>query len=140
MTQRPPVRPVHTLGYAPPRPRDDLRTVAVRQKGVIYCILGYLVMALLQFILPPELGLLAALLAIGASITAAVFVFMLAITLYGTAVGIILGILTLIPLIGLIVLLVVNTRATRVLRENRVHVGFMGARLKDLPAVPRPVR
>jgi hypothetical protein len=35
-----------------------------------------------------------------------------------------------IPLVGLIVLLVVNQRATRTLREAGYHVGLMGARAK----------
>ncbi|MCL4740861.1 MAG: hypothetical protein KJZ54_01520 [Phycisphaerales bacterium] len=37
------------------------------------------------------------------------------------------GISQFIPLVGLIVLLFVNQRATRVLRENGYHVGFLGA-------------
>src|SRR5260221_11674597 len=42
-----------------------------------------------------------------------VFVFMLAIKLYNTALGIVLGLLTLVPLINLIVLLVMNGKATK---------------------------
>jgi hypothetical protein len=63
------------------------------------------------------------------AITAAVFIFMLAISLYNTGVGVLLGILTLIPLIGLLVLLVVNSKATKLLREHGLKVGLMGAKL-----------
>lgn len=59
---------------------------------------------------------------------------MLAILLYGTGKGVLLGLLTSIPLVGLIVLLVVNGKATSVLRESGVHVGFFGADLQQLPA------
>ena len=53
---------------------------------------------------------------------------MLALAIYGTALGIILGILTLIPLVGLIILLIVNGKATNLLREDGIHVGLLGAR------------
>lgn len=46
--------------------------------------------------------------------------------------GIVLGILTLIPCIGLIVLLVINGKATGVLRENGIGVGLLGANLSKL--------
>jgi hypothetical protein len=44
----------------------------------------------------------------------------------------VLGILTLIPLVGLIVLLIVNGKATNLLREDGIHVGLLGARMSDL--------
>lgn len=59
-------------------------------------------------------------------------VFLLAVKLYGTALGIVLGILSLIPLIGLLVLLGVNGKATSVLRANGVKVGLLGARLSEV--------
>jgi hypothetical protein len=46
-------------------------------------------------------------------------------------VGVLLGILTLIPLIGLIVLLVINGKATKVLRANGHRVGLLGASLSE---------
>jgi hypothetical protein len=93
----------------------------------MYCILGYLVLVIAQFFVPPALGLFLALAGFAVSITAAVFVFMLALSLYGTGVGIVLGILTLVPLVGLIVLLVINGKATTVLRHHGIRVGLMGA-------------
>jgi len=35
------------LNYAPPA-RNDLRQIAVRQKAIMYCILGYILFALAQ--------------------------------------------------------------------------------------------
>src|SRR4051794_22584157 len=87
--------PPQSLGHAAPPVALDLRTVAVRQRVIMYCIPGYLVLVLGQFAIPPELRLIPALLALGLSVTAAVFVFMLALSLYNTGTGILLGILTL---------------------------------------------
>ena len=57
----------------------------------------------------------------------AVFVFMLAIKVYGTRLGIVLGVLSLVPLISLIVLLGVNGNATGILKQNGIKVGLLGA-------------
>ena len=54
-------------------------------------------------------------------------VFMLATKLYGTAVGIVLGLLMLLPCIGLITLLIVNQKATSILKSHGIHVGLFGA-------------
>jgi hypothetical protein len=100
----------------------------------MYCILGYLVGGVLQFVTPPPFGILFSLIVLGAAITGAVFVFMLSIAIYSTGLGIFLGILTLIPLVGLIVLLIVNGKATKILREHGIRVGLMGADAKQIPA------
>jgi hypothetical protein len=44
----------------------------------------------------------------------------------------VLGVLALIPLVGLIVLLIVNGKATKILREHGVRVGLMGAKLSPM--------
>ena len=122
MTQPPPI------GYASgPDPREYLREVARRQRMIMLCILAYIILVVCQFVVPGPVRLILALLAFGVSVTAAVFVFLLAIKLYGTGAGIVLGILTLIPLIGLIVLLIVNGKATKILREHNISVGLLGA-------------
>ena len=61
-----------------------------------------------------------------------VLVFLLATKVYGTALGVLLGILTLVPCVGLIVLLIVNGKATSVLRQNGHRVGLLGADLSKL--------
>ncbi len=137
MSQAP--TPIHQpvpLGYAPP-PRNDLRQIAMRQKAVMWCILGYLAAVVLQAVLSPEIAVLGALLGLTASVTGAGFVFMLAIAIYRTGAGIALGILTLIPLVGLIVLLIVNGKATRIRRENGIKVGLMGANMRQVSQTAR---
>lgn len=124
------------LGYATPAPtgRADLREIAVRQKALNYCALAYLSMFAVHFFVPPEVRFVVALIALASVVTGAVFVFMLAIALYGTATGVVLGILSLIPcLINLIVLLVVSNKATGVLRQHGIQVGFLGADSSQIP-------
>ncbi|MGP0069885.1 MAG: hypothetical protein ACLQGP_40570 [Isosphaeraceae bacterium] len=60
-----------------------------------------------------------------------VFAFKLAMQIHSTGVGILLGILTLIPCLGLFVLLAINGSATRMLRDKGYHVGFLGADLSE---------
>ncbi|MEZ0264831.1 MAG: hypothetical protein ACAI43_08895 [Phycisphaerae bacterium] len=123
-----------TLQYmTPPQQVKDLRQIAIYQKGVLFAILAYVVAVFLQFGTPGEARVLVAIVALGAVVTGAVFVFMMAIALDGPGWGTVLGILTLIPLVGLIVLLVVNGRATSLLRQHGVPVGLFGAPLDRVP-------
>src|SRR6202012_5247243 len=103
-----------------------VREIAQRQRGIIMCILGLFVfygaMIAGQTKLPPMvlLGLAGGMLAL--DITAMVFVFLLTTKLYGVGVGILLGILTFAPCVGLITLLVVNAKATAILKEAGLKV------------------
>ncbi len=108
--------------------RIDLRSIAVYQKGILVCILIYIATVASQFAIPPELRLFLAIPGLGVSVAATVFVFLLATKVYSTGIGVLLGILTLIPCIGLIVLLIINGKATAVLKRNGVAVGLLGAR------------
>jgi hypothetical protein len=132
MSSLPPLLPT-PLNYAAPPQRNDLRVIAVRQKAVIYSVLGYVVLIIGLISLSDELGAVAGFLAIGVMLIAAVFVFMLSMTVYNPVMGIVLGILTLIPLVGLVVLAIINSKATNILRENGIHVGLMGADSRQIP-------
>jgi hypothetical protein len=112
--------------------REHLLAVAKAQKGILICILIYFCMVVGQFAIPPEFRLWLAVALIPLGITATVFVFILATRLYGQGAGIVLGILTLVPLVGLIVLLVVNQRATKILNDADVRVGLLGANMSDI--------
>jgi len=108
--------------------RSDLAEIARRQKGVLACIAAYLVAVVLQFVLPDSLAVLAGVIGFLAWIGGVVFVGLLGSTLYGTTTGVILAIATLIPIVGLVILIVVNVKATGILKEHGVAVGFLGAR------------
>jgi hypothetical protein len=118
------------------RTREELKLIAEAQRRMLVFLLIYVCSAMVRLALgqkfPPiaNLGLLAV------AIATAIFVFMLAIKLYGTGVGVLLGILTLIPLVGLFILLIVNGKATKILRENGLKVGFMGVKLSEFDAKP----
>ncbi|MEM9291036.1 MAG: hypothetical protein AAGD01_05100 [Acidobacteriota bacterium] len=107
--------------------RKDLRDVAMYQKGIIFCILTQLFGAVAQVVLPGEARLLLLIVLLLVSVVSAVLVFLLAIRVYGTAVGLVLGLLALVPLLGLLILLIVNRKATGILRQNGIPVGLMGA-------------
>jgi len=114
---------------------EELRKVASNQRGVLTCILLQLFIIGAQFVLRVAAGgepdaflqLVFSLALITVGIISAIYIFRLAIRLYPPAVGIAMGILTLIPCIGLLVLMVLNGKATSVLRLNGIRVGLLGA-------------
>lgn len=146
MSQFPPPIPTghptpNPLQYATPvsnQPMLNLRLIAQRQRTLMFCILFYIIALLLQFIIPGNAKMVASAVGLAAIVTAAVFLFMLAITLYGTGTGVVLGILTLIPCVGLIILLVVNNNATNTLSRHGIKVGLMGANLRQFPPPGSP--
>jgi hypothetical protein len=112
--------------------REDLRSVARYQKGILICILIYLLAVVGQFLIPQEFRIFLGLGVLMLGLVGTVFTFLLATKVYSTGVGILLGILTLIPCIGLIALLVVNGKATSVLTANGIKVGLLGADLSQV--------
>jgi O-antigen ligase len=58
-----------------------------------------------------------------------IFTILLAIRVYRPILGIPLGLLAAIPLFGILIMLIVNGRATGLLRKNGFKVGLMGANL-----------
>ncbi len=132
----------------PPEPsqrlsREELRTIAKRQKALLFCILVNLlctalfgVAAYMRGVGHPRFTGLMVLGVMGlflASIVAAVvLVLLLAVQVHGVGVGVLLGMLTLSPCMGLIVLLVVNQVATTKLKAHGIKVGFMGAKAGDI--------
>lgn len=121
--------------------RQDLRSVATYQRGIIGCILLYIIAFIAQTIVfrsrgdetPLWIGMVAAFAGLGSALAGAVFVFLLSIKVYGPALGVLLGILTLIPCLGLLALLRVNAKATTVLQQNGIKVGLLGANPATIP-------
>lgn len=113
-------------------PRETLRAIAFNQKVIILCILVYLCLIPVQFFIPEDKRALLALALIPLGLTATVFVFLLATKVYSTGIGVLLGILTLIPCVGLIVLLIINAKATGTLQRHGVRVGLLGASSSDI--------
>ena len=106
---------------------ETLGRIASYQRIILLCVLAYIMLIVFQFFIPPEYRFLL----IGAlgitAVTAMIGVFLLSVQVYNVGLGIVLGILTLIPLIGLFVLLTINGKATSILRMHGIHVGLLGA-------------
>jgi hypothetical protein len=112
--------------------REDLRAVAQYQRGIVACVGVYLILVIVQFALPLEQRWILALLLIPLIPIATAFVFLLSTKVYGMGLGILLGVLTMIPCVGLIPLLVLNAKATSVLNRNGIPVGLLGADSKRI--------
>lgn len=108
--------------------REDLKRVAQAQRVLLLCILAAVAAIVCAMFLPtPAAKQVAAVCYLISMIIATVFVFILAIRVYSTGVGVLMGLLTLIPCIGLLTLLRMNHKATTILRDNGIRVGFLGA-------------
>lgn len=104
---------------------QPIENVASGQKLIIYAILVYF----LTIGLRAAFGDIAGLVSIVAIVMSLVGVFRLASGLgYSTGAKVVLVILLVVPLVGLIVLLVLNSRATKALRGEGYKVGLLGAR------------
>jgi hypothetical protein len=112
--------------------REDLLKVAKYQKGILVCILVYILAVAGQFALPPQIRPLVGLGVLVVGLIAAIFTILLAMKTRGTGLGIILGVLCLVPILGLLILLLVNQKATTVLQLNGIKVGLLGADLSSL--------
>jgi hypothetical protein len=117
----------------------DLRAVAVYQKGILVCILVYVFSYIAGIVgsivvdIPIQghqvIMLIMMVGVLGSTIGGLIFVFLLALKVYGKTLGIFLGLLSFLPCIGLLVLLAVNGKATSILKQNGHRVGLLGADL-----------
>jgi hypothetical protein len=142
-----PVSDLHAVGVKSGT-REDVRAVAKFQKGILVCILIQIIFAIGHAVIsfqnvnngekpkPPVAAQATdALLLLGLLVTGvvgSVFVFLLAIKVFSTGAGVLLGILTLVPCLGLIMLLFINSKATSILRQNGLKVGLLGANLSKI--------
>jgi len=112
--------------------RATLRSIAVYQKVILVCILVYILSFVAQFFVPTDLRWMVGIPVLLVVLTATVFVFLLSTKVYSVAIGVLLGLLTLIPCIGLIALLIINSKATGTLKANGISVGLLGADLSQI--------
>ena len=106
-----------------------LRSIARSQRVICYFVLYYLIMlGALMAAPPPEA---AGLLGIGfllLAVLALVHVIMLAFKVAHPAAAVLFVILVFVPLVGLLILLALNNRATKQIRAAGFRVGLLGAR------------
>jgi hypothetical protein len=121
--------------------REDLRKVARCQKALLLCILAnvlLLVAAIFvgQGMSPGSTQQSLFTLVFGAycvtAILQAIFLALLARHVYNLAIGIVLGLFALFMGLGLLILLMVNQKATKVLQDNGIRVGLLGADISQI--------
>ena len=128
--------------YAPPRAtdlavgiksgrREDLKSLAVAQKAIMICILLQIVIGAARFVVPADYAIILGIVALLVLLASTVSMFMLAMKVFNIGSGILYALGALVPCLGLLVLLAVNQRATRILRENGYKVGLLGANLSE---------
>jgi hypothetical protein len=105
----------------------EIVVIAKRQKAILWLIAANLVLfifeSLVTFWIPFT--------SIVTGIIGIAFIYRLGRAVHSSAVYVYV-ILAFIPFVGLVGLFILNARATRILREHRIHVGVMGARSADL--------
>ena len=129
MSNTPSNSPETTSYQATDHVRQQARLVAKYQRWVIFALLGNIVANILAFATVRQalpVRLIAIVLSLAVVVFAMVAIFLLAKEIIGTAVGVLCAILMFVPFISLIMLLVVNQKATSYLQKNGVHVGFLG--------------
>ncbi len=113
----------------------DLKQLAMYQRGLILCLLVQILAGAANGVaranLIPILASVTALVVLIAIIAGVVFAILVATRVYSTVLGIFLGLLAIIPCVGLVILLVINQAATKKLTENGIKVGFFGANMSQ---------
>lgn len=115
--------------------RDYLLKVATAQKHVLYVVLAYVLLIVVNLVLGRVLpgminvGMFAFL---AVAIAGAITVYRLASLFRSKVVAAIYLVGLLVPCLGLLLLLSISQEATRVLKENGIKVGLLGANLDDI--------
>lgn len=109
---------------------EKLQSIASIQKALIVFIALRIIGFVIALSLPPEIGGFVMIATYFIAILSTITVVLLAMQVYTVGQGILYGLLSLIPCIGLIVLLQVNGEATKTLQENGIKVGLFGAKDK----------
>jgi len=109
---------------------EELKQIAYYQRRVMSCILvqivAYVPCAAFSRTNPALAGIFG-LVVLCALIAGVCFAVLLAMRVYSTGVGIIMGLLGIIPCFGLLMLLIINQAATKRLTNSGIKVGFLGA-------------
>src|SRR5947208_250787 len=107
------------------RSPEDVKAIATYQKGIILCILAQFASGITfaglreARVVPDEvlvIGVLAVYVVV--AVTALVCIFQLASRTYGSVAAGLLGLVVLVPCLGLLALLIINGQATSILQAN----------------------
>lgn len=134
----PPLPPVIPINLPSPKEahREQLQRVALRQRRLIYVFLANLVCMILPItgaaLQQPLLVLLWLPLYLTLVVLSALAIFFLAQEVYSTAVAVVSVVCMILPCVSIIVLLMVNQKATTYLQQHGVKVGFLGVDPKSI--------
>jgi hypothetical protein len=137
------------VGPVSPEEADRLIGIARSQRQLLWCLLGLICLNIIaqQGAIPARAALL---LLLAGSVVSFVFVVRLGALLFGSVGAAFVGAVLLAPpitlfldppigvllsVLNLLMLVVVNGRATRALKANGIHVGFMGAAEQEVRSV-----
>lgn len=122
--------------YGPPQPspadRDRLMRIASDQRMINIIVLVYFGTGIATSTFggadaAMPIRIVLGLIALGVIVAGAVFAVRMASVLHGTGIAVLFAILLLIPCVGLIALLVLNSQATAELKKAGLRVGLLGA-------------
>ncbi len=112
--------------------REDLKWIATCQRGMIVLILCYFCLLLASAFLPSELRIIPTLMILIMGVVGLGLVVAQSLKVYNIVSAVIFGLLVLIPCLGLLILLMVNVRATTILKSHGIKVGFFGAKVSSI--------
>jgi uncharacterized paraquat-inducible protein A len=110
--------------------REMLRKVARYQRLVLYAVLANLIANIVLIALKnsePPIRLAGLGIGFAVSCFAMIAVFQLTRQLYNAVLGVFFALVMFVPCVALIVLVMINSKATSYLRQHGVRVGFLGA-------------
>ena len=101
--------------------REGLRIIAIYQKWLLFCLLIYIVAIISFGVLLEENWGKYRLVILVLQLVATALTSWLAMRIFGTGYGLIVGLLTLIPILGLIVMFIISRKVTNILRSHEIH-------------------
>jgi hypothetical protein len=116
--------------------REELYRIAVAQKAICIVILVQILSFVLQMVLPQGIAWAGLAIYLLASLVGLFFIVIFLVRVYGGVLGILMAVLSIIPLVGLLILLAANARATKALQGAGLKVGLLGADLKAVKETP----
>jgi hypothetical protein len=115
----------------PEHRRAELRSVAVDQRAILIAMLIQIICNIVAFNASLSVARVLLITSLLVGLASLFFILRLATKLYNVFVGFFLGILCVVPCLGLLMLFVINGRATRLLQQNGIRVGLIGANLSQ---------
>lgn len=112
--------------------RRDLQRIAIAQKGALLSVLAFFLVMILLWNLMERFGIVLVYALFVVVIANVVSLALFAMRVYSSWAGLILGFSMVVPLLGMIALIAVHTKANRIFTENGYRVGLFGPRLSDL--------